>query len=183
MIAFDHYLKKYSLRKFTLKLDAFLHHTNVIFTDIYWNNTWLTAIELQVSSFIIIRNEGAAMLRLTKALALAFMMFLSLGSASSAEPMTWHIKSNYAGTVHLKFFNFKDSGTWVWPNKDKVFIVENSTRPFSINCTKGEDICYGAWAKEDSSMGWGVGYRGLYSCSNCCYRCGSGDVTLNLVVR
>lgn len=123
------------------------------------------------------------MLQFAKNIVVVGAIFFSFVTAVLAEPMTWHIRSDYTGTIHLQLYAYRDSSNWIWPDPDQVYIIESRRHAYSIDCNKGENICYGAWTKENSSIGWGTGYQGLYSCSNCCYRCGSGDVTLNLTVR
>ena len=49
------------------------------------------------------------------------------------------------------------------------------THSFTLNCRRGEKICFGAWVTGNASRYWGVGANNRYGCEKCCFVCGAGD--------
>lgn len=87
---------------------------------------------------------------------------------------TFQVKSNYPDKVLLTFYS-KDQSR-AWPGNGEYYVLQNSeTRTYDLNCTFGEQICYGAWADDGAlSPSWGSGYKGRSGCTNCCYQCNGG---------
>lgn len=75
--------------------------------------------------------------------------------------------------VGLKFFSADRRR--VWPTADRMYPLRDSKfHTFSLECTPGQKICYGAWREGADTISWGVGRAGNKGCSNCCMTCGSG---------
>ena len=102
---------------------------------------------------------------------------LLLSPAYSAD-MTWQMKSNYRYTVDVKFFS--KNRNWSWPGPNRVWTLKDSrvTR-LTINCRRGEKICYGAWSRGNPNAAyWGVGQYGDSGCRSCCYTCGNVTIPI-----
>jgi hypothetical protein len=75
--------------------------------------------------------------------------------------------------IAIAFYSQTRPG-YVWPGSGQAYqLVPNATKPFSMSCKFGEQICYGATFPENP-MGtyWGVGFNGANGCDNCCITCG-----------
>ena len=107
-------------------------------------------------------------------LPLVLIMGLFATSALSAE-LTFRIRSEHPKQVSLEFYS--QDRSHVWPGSGEVYILKDwDTHSYSLSCNYGEKICFGAWVRNQSSTYWGVGYNGNQSCTNCCAKCGFGDV-------
>lgn len=75
--------------------------------------------------------------------------------------------------VGLKFYNADRSRSW--PAAGSMYSLRDSEfHTYTLTCTPGEKICYGAWRDGADTVSWGVGRAGDKGCSNCCMTCGSG---------
>ncbi len=107
---------------------------------------------------------------------LAFVMFgFGVGLAASpaaAEQMTWKIGSSYSYRIQLEFYS-QDRNA-VWPGGGKAYPLNDSkVHTFTLNCQRGEKICYGAWPTGGGSQTyWGVGVSNKHRCKTCCAICG-----------
>lgn len=79
-------------------------------------------------------------------------------------------------TTQLRFFDAANG--LIWPSNDEVYILEGSNT-YSLRCRTGADVCYGAQPNNPfTNAYWGVGIDGDQSCTDCCYTCPAGEVTL-----
>lgn len=86
-----------------------------------------------------------------------------------AETVTFNLSSTHPNIVELRFYS--QDRNHVWPNASQVYIIDDwDTHTYRLNCSWGENICYGAWVPGDGTY-WGVGQDNQYSCSNCCLIC------------
>lgn len=82
--------------------------------------------------------------------------------------------------VHIQFY--AEGSSHVWPDGGNAWVVKDyDEHTYSLACTAGQKICYGAWRASDPSTAWGVGRQKATGCTNCCRTCGSGahKFTLN----
>jgi hypothetical protein len=83
--------------------------------------------------------------------------------------------NNTSSQIGVAFFD-RDSRKRFFPAPDRYYPQGgNSTQTYSMSCTPGQFVCYGAW-KGDGGLDpyWGVGFRGAEGCSNCCVSCPTG---------
>ena len=107
-------------------------------------------------------------MRLILPLVIAFI--ISLPGQSLAGKVTFLVVSNHDYTTQIKFFSQKRK--YSWPGAGQAYnITTRGPQRFSLNCSTGEKICWGAWdrANPEGAM-WGVG-TGRRSCSACCSIC------------
>jgi len=73
-------------------------------------------------------------------------------------------------------FEFTDDGHGhVWPGGDQAYrLPPHETTKTSLNCYRGQKICYGAWVRGDDEQYWGAGNANSQHCNDCCFRC-EGD--------
>lgn len=113
-------------------------------------------------------------LRIWAVLALIVATSGVVGTAK-ADTLRWSIKSDYQYTVSLEFYSQKYNRAW--PGNGKVWIIDDyQTHDYNLECEYGEQICYGAWVRNNSDTYWGVGPNNSHSCTNCCGTCGKGDM-------
>ncbi|AXS42378.1 hypothetical protein D1F64_02350 [Breoghania sp. L-A4] len=94
--------------------------------------------------------------------------------AAPAETLTWTITSQHPNTIELEFYS--QSRKHVWPGKGKVYVIDDyDEHTYTLKCDAGEDICYGAWVKNESSTYWGSGKGDKEGCEECCYTCDGGQ--------
>jgi hypothetical protein len=114
---------------------------------------------------------------------LAFLM-LGLGLAvaappAAAETMSWTVRSNYDYRVQVEFFSQDRKAAW--PGNGKAYPLNDSkAHTFTLNCQRGEKICYGAWPTGGGSTYWGVGANNKHTCKTCCAICGLDNPTKTL---
>ncbi|MDF0600870.1 hypothetical protein P1J78_09015 [Psychromarinibacter sp. C21-152] len=111
-----------------------------------------------------------------KTLLAGLLLATLLPAAASAATLLWTIDNDYNRTVSLEFYS-QDRGH-VWPGNGQVYVIDpnEGNAQFNLSCNYNELICYGAWVRGSSRTYWGVGPNDSYNCSNCCARCGLGDV-------
>ena len=117
----------------------------------------------------------------TLLLALAFAIAIPLavpavapgaGTTAQAAELKFTIRSRAPYTLHLEFYS--QDRTHFWPGKPKVYVLKKfKSQRYTLNCRRGEKICYGAWKHNDDKFDWGVGRGGTDYCSDCCFTCGS----------
>lgn len=96
--------------------------------------------------------------------------------AVKAETETWTITSSYPYQVQIEFYS-QDRKGLAWPGSDRAYTLYDSREhTFSLSCTPGERICYGAWnvasGGRTGSKYWGVGQNNKHGCTRCCWTCG-----------
>lgn len=99
-----------------------------------------------------------------------------LPAMANAASLLWTIDNDYNRTVSVEFYS--QDRNHVWPGNKQVYVVtpNEGNATFNLNCNHNELICYGAWVRGSSKTYWGVGANDSYNCSNCCARCGLGNV-------
>ena len=99
---------------------------------------------------------------------------------SSAETLTWRVRSNHPNTVNVEFYS--QNRRHAWPGGKKVYVIRDyDTHSYRIRCRSGEYICYGAWVRGRSSSYWGVGKSNRNKCSSCCYSCDGGTTRIQVL--
>ena len=110
-------------------------------------------------------------------LLLATLSILVLTAAARAESLTFQIRSNHENVVSLEFYSQDRNAAW--PGNGKVYILDDyDVNSYALSCRAGEDICYGAWVRNDSSTYWGVGYNNEQYCESCCWTCDGGTTSV-----
>ncbi|MAQ82662.1 MAG: hypothetical protein CMH12_05460 [Maritimibacter sp.] len=108
---------------------------------------------------------------------LAGLLFATImPSLASAETLFWTIDNDFSRTVSVEFYS--QDRNHVWPGNGQVYVIDpnEGDATFNLSCNYNELICYGAWVRGSSQTYWGVGANDSYNCSNCCARCGLGNV-------
>lgn len=112
----------------------------------------------------------------SKMSAIAMAIGLTFGAAAKAESLVWTITSDHPNVVDLVFYS--QTYSRAWPGGGQVYSINDwNAHTFSLECSSGELICYGAWVRGNSDTYWGVGLNGGYSCSDCCAACGARATT------
>lgn len=111
-----------------------------------------------------------------KTLLAGLLLAVLVPSLAAAATLRWTIDNDYNRTVSLEFYS--QDRNHVWPGNDQVYVIDpnEGQASFNLSCNNNELICYGAWVRGNSQTYWGVGPNDSYNCSNCCARCGQGDV-------
>ena len=111
-----------------------------------------------------------------KTLLAGLLLAVLVPSLAAAATSRWTIDNDYNRTVSLEFYS--QDRNHVWPGNDQVYVIDpnEGQASFNLSCNNNELICYGAWVRGNSQTYWGVGPNDSYNCSNCCARCGQGDV-------
>jgi len=105
-------------------------------------------------------------------LAAAIMLMPNL---ALADQLRWTITSYHPNVVSLEFYS--QSYNRAWPGDGQVYLLDDSAaHSYNLECSPGEQVCYGAWVRNASSTYWGVGMNDTQRCSDCCAICGDGDV-------
>lgn len=113
------------------------------------------------------------------ALMFGFVMFGIGASPAMAEQMTWKMRSSYDYQVQLEFYSQNRNVSW--PGNNKAYsLKDSSVHGFTLNCQRGEKICYGAWPTGGGKTYWGVGANNAHTCTTCCAICGVDNPTKEL---
>jgi hypothetical protein len=109
---------------------------------------------------------------------LGMTMALESGDAKRPSPtLGWHFKNETSSKIEVTFYS--PDRSMKWPAGDQVFYVEpGTTQDMKLNCSAGQNICYGAWSSADFNRYWGVGRGGRQGCTNCCYICNGGETNI-----
>ena len=109
-------------------------------------------------------------------LALLALSGFAAAAPARANTLTFLMKSEYQYTLRLEFYSTK-TGLY-WPGNGKSWAMDDyDAHTYKLNCTTGEQICYGAW-ESGGTLQWGVGYQHSQGCQNCCYTCNGGTTKL-----
>lgn len=109
------------------------------------------------------------------AVMILFAAHLGTVGAAKAESMTWKFRSYHANIVDIQLY--APARNHVWPGNTQVWSVKDyQVNDITINCVRGEKICYGAWVRGTESSYWGAGRGNKRSCTNCCGTCGGGPM-------
>ncbi|MBX9589575.1 MAG: hypothetical protein K2X43_09735 [Hyphomonadaceae bacterium] len=95
----------------------------------------------------------------------------SQAQPGSATTMTWTVKSMYQYKVQIAFYSRERNHEW--PGSGQAWDLNDyNNHTYTLNCQRGEKICFGAWVTGNASKYWGVGFGGKQGCSSCCFHCG-----------
>lgn len=109
------------------------------------------------------------------ALVLVAAQIFAVGAAM-AEPMVWKFRSYHANIVDVQLYASARNN--VWPGNGQVWSLKDSNaHNVTINCVRGEKVCYGAWVRGTESSYWGGGRGNRKNCTSCCYICGTTSQT------
>ncbi len=97
----------------------------------------------------------------------------AMGYPSQNSNVTFSIKSKHKYIVSYKYFSQDNKRSYWGPYK----LDDSQWHKTKLNCSKGEQICYGAWSGNNY---WGVGEKGNASCDKCCGRCNEGNSKFSL---
>lgn len=100
---------------------------------------------------------------------------LCMVGAAKAETMVWKFRSHHANIVDIQLY--APARNVVWPGNSQVWSLKDyNAHNVTINCVRGEKVCYGAWVRGTESSYWGAGRGNRKSCTNCCGTCGGGPM-------
>jgi hypothetical protein len=115
----------------------------------------------------LVRNCMFALLLVLPALAAA-------AGPASAGSITFWMASDYPDPVRVEFSASKQR---YWPGNGLSYEIDDwENHKYTLNCSTGEKVCYGAWVSNGTTR-WGLGYRRDRTCDDCCYTCGNGNAT------
>jgi hypothetical protein len=118
------------------------------------------------------------------------LLISSAAVPAKAADFTFQFMNESTRVLSLKLFSRGDSLNQ-WPSKTRSYSVkpDASIQELRIDCTEGEQICWGAWTGGSGSgtIGGshrreggstksvaGVGDRGMEACTDCCHVCKAG---------
>jgi hypothetical protein len=95
--------------------------------------------------------------------------------------MTWKVTNDCVDQLPILLRVFDPNDYLYWPGNSEFTVAYEATQTFSVACTNGNPICYGA---EQPSEGyeWGASFDGstAKTCTNCCAACSASTVTVSL---
>ena len=84
---------------------------------------------------------------------------------------TWTVKSMYKFKVQIAFYS--RARNHEWPGSGQAWDLNDyNNHSYTLNCQRGEKVCFGAWVTGNASKFWGAGFGGKQGCSTCCFVCG-----------
>lgn len=102
---------------------------------------------------------------------LGVWLFLQPGPAAQADVLPMSIASHHPNIVSLEFYSQNLDRSW--PSGEEVYTLDDSkTHQYMLECRGGEQICFGAWVRNQPKTYWGVGRDNTHHCTDCCYVCG-----------
>jgi hypothetical protein len=103
-------------------------------------------------------------------------MFLAPGcTIAQSQSLTWKFQNLDSMAVDIQFYS--EDRKQAWPdNRTPYSIEDRGMHSYTISCTTGEKICYGAWVRGNASTYWGKGNNDKQRCTDCCYTC-NGSTT------
>jgi L-rhamnose mutarotase len=101
-------------------------------------------------------------------------VFLTPGcSIAQSQSLTWRFQSFDNKALGIQFYT--DVRKQVWPDHRAAYSIEDrGMHHYTLSCTAGEKVCYGAWERGNASAFWGKGNNDKQRCSDCCYTCNGG---------
>ena len=89
----------------------------------------------------------------------------------AATTMTWKVKSMYKFKVQIAFYARERNHEW--PGSGQAWDLNDyNDHTYTLNCRRGEKVCFGAWVTGNAGKFWGAGFGGKQGCSTCCFVCG-----------
>jgi hypothetical protein len=120
---------------------------------------------------VVVIAAGSALLWLTQANAQSAAQPGGGGGGGSATQQTWTVKSLYQYKVQIAFYARERNHEW--PGNGQAWDLNDyNNHNYTLNCRRGEKICFGAWVTGNASKFWGVGFGGKQGCASCCFVCG-----------
>lgn len=111
-------------------------------------------------------------------IAFGIVVFFSLPSA--AETLTWYVQSEHPNVVSLEFYS--SDRDVAWPGGGEVYLLDDwDVQTYTLECNRGEQICFGAWVRGSDNEYWGVGLDGEQGCDSCCYVCDGGETEIEVL--
>lgn len=114
------------------------------------------------------------------AIGAAFILPAQAPAQSAAQPggggggtasMIWTVKSMYQFKVQIAFYSRERSHEW--PGNSQAWDLNDyNNHTYTLNCRRGEKVCFGAWVTGNAKKFWGVGFGGKQGCASCCFHCG-----------
>lgn len=93
------------------------------------------------------------------------------GGGGGTASMVWTVKSMYQYKVQIAFYSRERNHEW--PGNGQAWDLNDyNNHSYTLNCRRGEKVCFGAWVTGNSSKFWGVGFGGKQGCGSCCFVCG-----------
>jgi hypothetical protein len=100
----------------------------------------------------------------------ALALFAALVPTAALADMNFYVRNNRADDIAFEFVS-RESQT-VWPGGDKAYFLEARARKsVRLDCTEGENICYGAWVNGNDQISFGIGPDRDKPCETCCHVC------------
>lgn len=102
-------------------------------------------------------------------------------SLAAAQTVTVNIQTNHYSRIYVRFFS--QASDAAWPGGDDAYeIADDNSHQYVLQCTDGEQICYGAFDTilTDGGDYWGVGKYGNEGCDSCCLHCDGGTYSFTL---
>jgi hypothetical protein len=99
---------------------------------------------------------------------------IEVNLAASTSVLTWDMElaQGCSTAVYLKFFDETAKLEWPSASEDYDLNVPGQTETYSLLCTTGDNVCFGASLSQTSDQEyWGVGVLNDQSCQNCCVAC------------
>jgi hypothetical protein len=104
----------------------------------------------------------------------------SFAAPVSADTLVWRVKSEHPNSVSLEFYSQDRNAAW--PGGGEVYVIKDwEIHNYRLDCRSGEQICFGAWVRNDTSSYWGAGYNGDEACESCCVTCGNGQTDVQVL--
>ncbi|HEX8816244.1 MAG TPA: hypothetical protein VF753_12150 [Terriglobales bacterium] len=104
---------------------------------------------------------------------------IEVNLAASTSTMTWEMElaPGCSTGVYLKFFDETANLEWPSSSEDYVLNTPGQTETYSLLCTTGDNVCFGASLSPNSDQEyWGVGVLNDQSCPSCCVQCTNTSV-------
>lgn len=105
---------------------------------------------------------------------LATILATAAALPASAAEMNFTLRNELQTPLRVKIYA-ADRGR-AWPGGERTLLLHpGATQNYSLICSDGEQLCYGAWVDNDRSTFWGVGYDRQFECDDCCAVCTAGS--------
>lgn len=110
-------------------------------------------------------------------------LFGVLAAPVSAASLRWTFDNETNTNISIEFYS--QDRNHVWPGNGDVYVVKprDGRVNLTLNCRQNELICYGGWIRGNTRTYWGSGHNDSQRCSNCCARCGKGNVEAIDLIR
>jgi hypothetical protein len=95
---------------------------------------------------------------------------LAPSTAVQAKQLTFAMTNDSGQDIQIEFYS--EDRNHAWPGGNQAYNLGRAKdNNWTLNCRRGEKICYGAWVKGAAQTYWGVGPNRKYSCQTCCFVC------------